>query len=1300
MENIIIAQASKSLDIFLKELLDNSQRSEICIQFQHIRYQSKKYLDLLANHLQNYQHYNYVSINISKNTLIGDEGYQTLAQALKMQVNTQIVKLHLEESCYAESSGIAFLSEALSDLQELNDLTIILDRYNNVQNNGLKYLANIFPKLTNLKKLQIQIAQPNRYDYIGVTAICESIKLIKQLQFLKLDLDIRKVNKQGVQAIASAFEQLNNLENLDVKLSYLEGQIEGIKDLAIAIGKLANLKHFSFTVIQENIIKTEILNELSNSLRNLIQLQSLSLEDLYYFQDEESIIRFADVFNQRHELKKLHLKIESQKFYGQHVALCLFASLKSLVNLTDFKIVIWDNFNLQAEGTSALAEAISHMKNLLNLQICIKSNNKIGHKGAISIGDALGELKQLESLKLFIDYNNLINQEGAQGIAEGIQKLSNLVDLNVQICQNNFLKSNGIHFLGKALSQLNNLNLLKCVIEESITNFGAYGFALGFQNQKKLKQLELSFGDFEVVTKENFKQLFEGFKQLKDLEYLKFSRSGLFNQTNIDLSDLSHSLKYLENLIELELSIIIGQQNDQSYLDFGQAIGSLTKLKKLNLKVSGEQLCSNYFIAVANGIKNLSLVQEMDLNFIGDEIQIDQCQQLTEIFKNSVNLKELKMQLKGDIAQPLGNSFQFLQNLESIHLTLYFNHVSDIVSQDGAISIGSGLAYLKNLQQLDLTLYVSKAQKNLNFIKKGIDQLNNLESLTFYINNDNEQVKDITNSIYQFQNIQNVDLTFTEYFFFKYYNQNIFQDEDQVYSEKKLQEQVILQQELKENYSNLTQISIKFCTTQDQKREDIDEFVKKVINCKKINKICLEFHENLQISSLQSKLITTSLINLHNLNELILAFKCNNGFRAHSAKQLELAFQNLTYLEFLSLEIGDFNQIDEEGANYLAQGIKFLIKLTNLKLLLDKCNIQKQGAISIGNCIQYLNNLRVLSLKISNDKIESEGAISIGRAIKQLTGLFQLSLHIGNQSQINQQGAYGIGQGLENLNNLTSLNLAIEDSNYMQSDGLSNICQAIKNMQDLQFIDLSFGRENLIGSAILQELLSSIQLLKNLEYFQISINLGDISQNFVTEILGFIRLLDQENINFYYTSFSNILTNEITDNINSIFIKCDCNEENKYKEIFSSVQSINQIPQIKSFELQVKDCNNLDLFQLGASLKNLQYLEKINIIVEYSQSGILDLAEGLSKLKNLKYLSLNFPILNDLKGFQLQQIGKSLSQLQNIESIELSFQMLYDYTEKAEERRCFNIMQTDQQNYQNHKENNEDHHLQYIPDSS
>ncbi|KAL4512647.1 hypothetical protein ABPG72_020484 [Tetrahymena utriculariae] len=373
MTNLILAQASKLLEIFKQELFNNSQILSISIQFQHIRQQSKQYLDLLADHLINQKHYYDIQIRIQKNKLLGDKGYKILAQSLKAQSKVQIIKLYLEKSCQIGLFGLLSLSETIK-FKEIFDLAIIINGNNYIRNDGLKYLSRIFPQLPKLKRLQIQIAQPNRYDQIGVIEIYDNIKIL------------------GVEAIAQALLSLTNLQILNFRINDGLGLIEGAKDLAFALGQLVELKQLKFSISPQNLINSEIQVEFSNSFRNLKKIESFQIEGLYFL-DKQSIISFTDIFNGLSQLKKLSLQIESSKINGQYAVLSLSNSLKNLENLSDFQITINDSCNIGVEGSLALAQAIKFMKKLTKLSIFIDRNNKIGCKGAISIGEAQEELK-------------------------------------------------------------------------------------------------------------------------------------------------------------------------------------------------------------------------------------------------------------------------------------------------------------------------------------------------------------------------------------------------------------------------------------------------------------------------------------------------------------------------------------------------------------------------------------------------------------------------------------------------------------------------------------------------------------------------------------------------------------------------------------------------------------------------------------------------------------------------------------------------------------------------------------------
>ncbi|KAL4482954.1 hypothetical protein ABPG74_018980 [Tetrahymena malaccensis] len=1287
MDNNIIAQTTKSKELFKQELQTNSQSSSISIQFQQIKQEGLGYLEILAEHLQKYQHYSNIFIKISKNVILGDEGYQKLAQSLKILAHAQILKLQLEEQCQIESSRLLFLTKVIASLKQISDLSIIIDQYNYIQNEGLGYLASIFEGLLNLNQLQIQIGQQNRYDQTGIIFFCNKLKLVQNLKKLQLDIDGSKINENGVKAIANALENFKNLQVLNFKYHFGQVQNEGAIQLAVALGSLVNLTELDLSIFKESRVCSQIQIEFANNLKNLKKLESLQIEGLYYLNDKLVIIRFAEVFEQMLQLKYLNLKINSSKKCGKYAAQCLGNSLKSLVNLNDFQLIINSNCNIGAEGSSALAQAIKNMKQLIKLQINIDNDNQIGCEGAASIGEALKELQQIQYLSLTVGKQNSINSKGAQAIAEAIQQLSNLIELQVHIEGNNYIQQTGLSSFGHSLLQLNNLQVLKYNFVESFSNYGVLGLAHGFQSLSKLKQLQLSFSKIENISEQNQKIFFESFKYLINLENFSFqiqnNNDFTFAESYLNLSYVSQALSHLKNLIQLNLCINI--QKNQNYIEFGNALSCFKKLIKLKINVNEQQQGTKYFEAVANGIQNLVYIQELQLYVRGQYLNQDFSQKCEDMFKNLVNLRQLYLQIQicledNYVFQEISQSFKYLTNLESLTLNMNVKYSKNTSHNQEIILLGNGLTYLVNLQQLTLIIFLpSRNNLNIDIIVKEIKSLKKLEKFKGYINSNYDESVNLLNYLECCENVQELDLNVdSTNLFYGSYNQQVSDHilkEDQAIEIENYVEKQLQIEDRKESYQNLTSLKTKFKLINNHNQGEMrDKFLTNIKQYKNINRLDLNIVSKNLFSSFQSNLISQSLINLQKLNHLTLIFQKNNGFGTHSAGLLGNSFKSLIHLEYLNLQIGNFNYIKEEGARALAKGIESLVNLTQFILLLGGCAIQKKGAIQIGNCLQYLTNLKNLSLEIGQDKIENEGAAVIGRGIKHLSNLNELKISIGDSNQIKQEGASALGEGMQNLVSLTKLDLSISNYNDIHSSGISSVCRAITKMNYLQQLNLNFGHNNQIKSVTIQELSQAIKYLENLIFFEIEIHLSVINQSFNFEIEDLIRSLNSSQVIFVYNNERNTFKNKIESNSSDNFdlkskitiakdgILC---EQEKQEKIFLPIQSIPLIPQIKVLEINLQDGFHLEIngcSNLADSIQYLQSIEDLSISFNNQQieTGIEDIANSISKLSNLKHLSLKLKGQNGIFGTSIQQIGNYFQKLNSLEKFQFSIEKQND----------------------------------------
>ncbi|KAL4482942.1 hypothetical protein ABPG74_018968, partial [Tetrahymena malaccensis] len=1303
MDNQIILQASKSIEVIKQELQNNSQRASFSIQIQHIRQSSKLYLDLLEDHLNNQQHYQVVQIIITKNILIGDEGFQMLSQCLKGLKKVQILKIFLGESCQVGSQGLIYLSEAISNLKQLSDLTIILNSYNYVRNEGLVSLAGIFSKLPDLIKLQVEIGQSNKYDDLGISVVYKNLQLIKQLQYLKFEVDGSKISKIGVQEIAESLEQLTNLENLDFMIEAKLGKVEGAKDLAISLGKLINLKVLKFSIIQENRICSEASIELCNSLKKLLKLESFLIKGFQPFQDKQTTVCYSEIFEQLPLLKNMNLEIDCPQFQGTFTAVCLANCLQNLKNLTDFEISLCNDSNISDDGFSALFQSVKNMRNLKKLDISIDGNNTIGNTGAYSLGEALGELKQLESIKLFLGNQNETSSQQARSIAEGIQKMSNLINLDVRINRSKQSNSIEITSFGQILSQLSNLEVLEYQFCSSITNLGAQVFAQGIRSLKKLKKLQLNFSIADNLTKKNQISFFQSFKYLTNLTCLNLQFFNFCEKSQIDAFHLSKSLPFLKNLMELSLDLSVNFYNlkNPNVRKFGKSLGYLTKITKLNLNIQVnppqfmfEEFFKSYFESIPLGIKNLIQIKDLQLNINSSSLDLQiQPQIFAQMFYSLINLKKLVLQVtSAEMVMQIANSLQYLQYLEFLDFDYNMN-IKYQKTNEELICLGKGLCYLTNLHEISLNIYIpqqladfyferqnfreqsfcgyeqesiSRFERQnfcqqprcgngyyrpisllkqtigsmINEIFNGIKSIKNLEKIQATIRSSDGQSINLLDYINSFENVQNIDLTLGDNSQF-----NSTKQINNFYSaiNNEIQDnkiQLTDQQNL--NYFSLTQLSIQINKMNDLQIYKLENFLKNISCYKNINLFSLIFNNNELFTFQQFQLMCASLSNLSYLQDLTLCFQENNQIGPQSALYLAKSFKSFPELELLSLQIANLNNINEEGAYYLSKGIKSLTNLRQFKFQLGGCNIQKEGAIQIGECLQHLINLRILFLEIGKDKIESEGAISIGNAIKYLTHLTELKIQIGESNQIQKEGACAFANGMQYLSNLKTLNLVINDSNYIESFGVSVICEALSKMNYLQILNLDFGDNNMIQSSSIQKISNVIKSLNLIKNFRIIINVSKLTSNYCNEVVDMIKLIDPISIIFNCEEDKSKIHHEILPN-KQIF-------QNKSLKIITNFQDSEYI--FKSIFLPIESISQIP------SVKQLQMkTDKQKSIKEWSK-----LADTFNYIQSLKDLRLYF--VESILGSVELQCVQNLSQLTNLKHLSMDLQKL-KYTNRS-----------------------------------
>ncbi|KAL4512685.1 hypothetical protein ABPG72_020522 [Tetrahymena utriculariae] len=486
--------------------------------------------------------------------------------------------------------------------------------------------------------------------------------------------------------------------------------------------------------------------------------------------------------------------------------------------------------------------------------------------------------------------------------------------------------------------------------------------------------------------------------------------------------------------------------------------------------------------------------------------------------------------------------------------------MSDQFIDKEIIALENGISHLINLTELslDLILDVRASNDSINSIAKGIKSLKNLEKLYANLNIRSGQVLDILTYIDSFNYLQNAELRiFGKNSYFKKINQKINLD--------------------------------------DQKTQQKTKLKKNVNQKAKMNQIVqVQNLWNLLFTSKQFQRISNSLTYLQQLQFLTLIYNQKNGFGPQSAKFLGNALKSLHELLHLNLKIGNFNQINQDGAYNLSQGIKSLSGLRSLQLYLEGCNIQRQGAILIGDSLSYLTRLKTLWLLIVQDKIQSDGAVAIGRAIKNLYDLNELKIQIGEQNEIKKIGAYEIGVGMQFLTNLTHLRLIIKDNNDIESDGISSICKSISKM-----IYLKQG---------------AIQIGDRLSYLISLRTLSLVILEDQIEDKGAIQI----GRSFKFLS-----------NLTNLNIKIGCNNTIQLKGACGIGEGIENLINLTKLSLAIDDFNNIE------------------------SGGISKICKGISNMKDLQYLNLQFGN-NQIISASIKEISLAIKHLEQLKKFQIS----------------------------------------------
>ncbi|KAL4512633.1 hypothetical protein ABPG72_020470 [Tetrahymena utriculariae] len=990
--DLILLQESKTIETIKQEFEKNSQNSNISIKIKHIETHQKEYLDLLADHLKNQQHYDDVSILISKNTLIGDEGYQILAQSINILTKIQKFKLQIEESCQLGSQRLFYLSEVIYNLKQLSDLSIFIGGYNSIQNEGLQNLARIFPQLQNLNRLQIKIGQFNKYDDQGVISVCENIKLVKQLTKLYLDIDGRKVNKNGVKAIAEAFQQLTNLENLEFRFD-CENE---------------------FICIQYN-------NKIGN----------------------KGAVSIGEALGELKQLQFFLLIIQNQNEIYSERARAIAEGIQQISNLINLDISINYNDQISQIGMASFGSALSQLSNLQALKYDFSQN--ITNLSAMSFAEGFMSLKQLKQLQLFIQTVKNLSEENIKLFLESLQHLTNLDYLYLSF-SDSFIENNvNLQSLSTSLKFMKNLKVLKLDLHLKAQNYYVFGDILGSLSQivKLDLNLRVSVSEESVY----FEQIAHGIKNLVSIQDLNLS----FVSSELNENSYKLFVDIFERLINLKKLYLLIVQMKSGVLEYiGKSFLHLQNLESLNFNLEllniSDQFIDKEIIALGNGISHLINLTELSLDLILDvRASNDSINSIAKEIKSLKNLEKLYANLNNRSGQVLDiltyiDSFNYLQNAElRIEKNSYFKKINQKINLDDQKNSTeneieeelqlksknepycSSLKSLEEIKDYKILAQSLKEQSKVQIIKLYLEKSCyigpfGLLSLSETLQNLKE-IFDLAIIINGNNYIRNDGLKYLSRIF------------PQLPKLKRLQIQIAQPN----RYDQIGVIAIYDNIKIARLLVDLDLQIDRI----KINKLGVEA-------------IAQALLSLTNLQ--ILNFRINDGLGLiEGAKDLAFALGQLVELKQLKFSISPQNFINSEIQVEFSNSFRNLKKIESFQIE-GLYFLDKQSIISFTDIFNGLSQLKKLSLQIESSYINGQYAVlSLSNSLKNLENVSEFQITINDSCNIGVEGSLALAQAIKFMKKLTKLSIFIERNNKIGCKGALSIGEALEELKNYSF---------------------------------------------------------------------------------------------------------------------------------------------------------------------------------------------------------------------------------------------------------
>jgi hypothetical protein len=465
------------------------------------------------------------------------------------------------------------------------------------------------------------------------------------LRDLSINTSWVRITPSGYQALATALSQLKALSKLKLNFHFAHESTQSLYYLAQSIKKVSNLTKLGITFAEDlgSRINSAVLTKLSQSIKHKICLADLS----FTFVSCPSLLgdginSLINSLQQLTQLKKLELDFANTSM-SQHNLTNLATSFKQLKQLIDLKLRYLGHLNFTDKSWQEISQGIASLDTLTRLELNLGGGLPL--QQLKNMGIILKQLPQLTELKLVLWGNQQLNDESWPIIEQGLVRLANLTSLDLDLgSSSSKIDLSCIATIVKQLPHLTSVRLNFCY-NPQLTNNSLSEIAHSIASLSQLDELELVVSYCSALTDQGVVALSHAIHNLS-LRSLKldFSYSDNLKLANPTLTELARSVSTLAKLEKFYIDIGLCKGLDEKGItEVAMSIGHLQSLTKLTLRLNSS-ITDPILKQLGTSLSQLKRIEQLAMHLGTSELITEQgIDYLANNLKNLPELAQLKM---------------------------------------------------------------------------------------------------------------------------------------------------------------------------------------------------------------------------------------------------------------------------------------------------------------------------------------------------------------------------------------------------------------------------------------------------------------------------------------------------------------------------------------------------------------------------------------------------------------------------------------------------------------------------------